>query len=310
MKINILFVIFIVVLLFVSQGVIASEIDAELITVEGRIFQDDGEPVEGFVTVVYTGSHTMLNNGRTDEDGNYSFETKKGFNVLVANASGFISKEINIDLSRQTSSRINQDFFLNPAIELSGVVFNDKGFNVPGAEVRILYYDDLQRTLIFNEEKGCVIADEQGRYKLPIVATGKLFSLYAFTANTLPALGEKLVINNDDHFDVNCMIGPERGSVKGILVDTDGNPIEGAHIMLRASADGEMYTTDELLSEVLFSKLYQHAKSNDLGEFSFFGVPFGKVLLLIRTSETAEQVNEEISHFSENSSTDVAIVLN
>lgn len=295
-------------IIFIAQSVIASDDSKEFVTVEGKIILDDTEPVEGFVTAVYTGSQLLLNNCRTDEEGNYSFKTKRGFDTLVAKASGFISEEISVDPSEQNGDSIHHDFFLIPAVELSGVVFNDKGFPVPGAEVRILYRDDLQRALTFEQEKGGVIANEQGRFRLPFVAANKPFVIYGFTENTLPLFNEELVTDADNQFDVNVMIGPERGSVQGEIVDADGNPLSGVAIMLRASADGEIYTTEERSSEVLFNKLYQQQISNDSGEFSFPGVPLGKVELLVRTAEN-KQLRKEISHFSEKSSPNITIIL-
>lgn len=294
--------------MLVIPGVMASDEDGDLITVEGKIIVDDTEPVEGFVTAVHIGNQILLDNCKTDKEGNYSFKTKRGFKTLVAKASGFISEEIPVDLSEQNSDSVHQDFSLIPAIEVKGLVFDSKGLPVPRAEVRIAYLDDSQRTLSFDQEKGGVIADEQGRFRLPFIAANKPFVIYAFTKNTLPLFSEELVINKNDRFDVNVMIGPERGSVQGLIVDTEGNPISGAAIMLRASADGETYTSNEKSSEVLLNKLYQHQFSNDSGEFSFSGVPFGKVELLVRTSEIT-LIRQEISHFSEKSSTDTTIIL-
>ena len=176
---------------------------------------------------------------RTDQRGEVTIGglTRRGWSFEVR-APGFAEQKHTVDLSKNEFARIKSS--LDPGANLSGTITDQNGKPIPGIGISVFPGDRSGGQIEFTR------TDENGVYfvdSLPLI--GLRVSIYdveyqRVTHNvslTVPA-------GKTQKLDLQLKPRLDAGSIHGIVVDKDGNPIEGAHIENHGSSSNHVRAAD------------------------------------------------------------------
>lgn len=215
--------------------------------VRGKVTGPDGAAIEG--ATVQTGWSVA----KTDREGNYEVFSLREHNSaqLFAYAPGFTHIEKMVDDIE--GDELILDFQLSKAATISGVVRDELGTPIEGAEVSV-----------FGMQKYSVLTDVQGEYLFDHVdMTKDRVSMIVFKEGYLEG---RQSVSPDLRAEIEQDFVLVQGvTVRGVVVDESGQPVVGAslYIGFASSADNR---TD--------------ARSDENGKFEFTQVPFGEQKLV------------------------------
>lgn len=152
---------------------------------------------------------------------------------------------------------------LLPGLRVRGEVVDESGRPVPGAGLWLSAQDDDQRGSIVD------YADDEGRFDLRGIGAGHRLAARAagHTASASVAIDARTAAR----FDLSLRLGPPGGSLRGLVVDAEGQRVPGAAVRLGAAPDGPPL---RLLTDAQ-------------GEFFVPDVPAGAARLDVRATDSS-----------------------
>jgi hypothetical protein len=261
--------------------------------VTGRIIGQGAGPVRGEVLVVAGGSSVRLNPIFTDAQGFFAMDLSAGQALLVARADGYVSEERQILVHSGLGTGAVQ-FTLSPAGQVSGRVFDETGAGVPAATVWVQYLNET-RSWRLAEEAGGESADAFGYFKIPVVAQSRPFVLHAEADGRLPSASGTLVLLGRTMPGVVLMLSRRGTSIRGRVVDADGNPIAGAAVRLRVIPAESEFTAQQRASFAFARSTNKSMMSLADGSYQFDGVPVGRVVVTAEAGGRRSAAEAEVS---------------
>jgi protocatechuate 3,4-dioxygenase beta subunit len=208
-----------------------------------------GAPIAGAkVQALYT--------RQTDRDGRAWFRrVSKGLIAISVEAAGFMSRERGLTLSDDPRHAMQIEIKLAPSVLIGGIVLDQDGSPVPGAEI-YAHSHGLSDFIKYDN------ADDQGHFRLDGFGPGPI-ELSAWSAFDVPAPGPPIVIGKTPRVE-------RGGTVAGIAVDPQGHPLAGVHVSTTpAPGDGQI--------------------TDDSGRFEQLGVKPGKAFVDASTATLGTQ---------------------
>ena len=199
--------------------------------VQGVISDSTGKPIAGALVKLLDNTGVEIGQIKTDSNGFYSFTVPPGNYQLVASINGLGAKE-NIAIDENWNGDNYLNMVLLPMATIQGTVFDINGF--PAAKSKIILYD----------ERGAVLVqswtDEKGKYQFVLTANSS-FDIVAEKENLK---GNAHVTTNDswDNHKATDINLTNTTIVSGIILDNNGNPVEGATVKLYDD-DGNLIAT-------------------------------------------------------------------
>jgi protocatechuate 3,4-dioxygenase beta subunit len=255
-------------------------------SVQGRITDIAGRPLQGDITVIETGPDIRVSSYETDSQGRFSFSGFIGQSItVVAKADGYISAERQVALG---TAMPQLQFALSPAGEVKGRVIDETGRAVAGAIVR-LRYSGRARLHELGQEIGEVTTDDYGYFTLPFVEQRTPFIIDVSAAGRPVKSSLTMVLTQESMSGVLIAVSGKTQSVRGKVLDSAGQPVSGANVHLRwigkaASQQGGSGTS------VLQANRFTSTASD--GSFQFEGVAEGDVVLVARHGNSRPGVIE------------------
>ena len=215
----------------------------------GTVRDVDGEPVAG-ATVRWDGGETQ-----SDERGDYSAEIGRQHPyqvIAIADGHGMAKKRVQ---SRQVGGTLRVDLDLTTELRIEGVVKDEAGRPVSGADVRTFYYGEL-----------AVETGADGRYTMPNVPRELRDDVQVFARSEgLCEASASSPVPLEGDLTVDLVL--ERGAeVRGTVTDPKGQPLAGVELFIG-------------FSQFAYGRL--DATSDDQGTFVFPVVPAGPQILWV-----------------------------
>ncbi|MCF7975429.1 MAG: carboxypeptidase-like regulatory domain-containing protein, partial [Phycisphaerae bacterium] len=249
----------------------------EQFTAQGVVLGPDGEAVSGAIVSLYL----MYDNDRlheqltTDQDGKYEFmvrahEAGNSSGLIVVHKAGLAwncRRWLMLDDSVA-------DISLDQPKEVAGVVVNDKGNPVAGANVSL---HALQSSSVrgyipkpLTEELFSTETDSQGRFRLMTLSADWQMDFqieapgYATVQSQYLPDGQynQYAVYTPGQTSIQFILRPEARIHGTVVRDSNGQPIVGANVRISRTESGVIYGFDS-------------ATSDRVGQFSFRGIPEG-----------------------------------
>ena len=203
----------------------------------GTVRDVDGEPVAG-ATVRWDGGET-----ETDARGEYSAEMGRQFPyqvIAIADGHGMAKKRLQ---SRQVGGTLRVDLALSSELQIKGLVKDEAGRPIPGADVRTFYYKEL-----------AVKTDAAGRYVMAHVPRELRDGVQVFArSDGLCEAKASSPIPLEGDLTVDLVL--ERGAeVRGAVTDPKGQPLAGVELFIGFSqfAYGRLDATSDAEGAFVF----------------------------------------------------------
>lgn len=195
------------------------------LSITGCAIDTEGNPVEE-ARVAAVGGGSPVPSVRTDEDGCYEIEwVADGFYIVMVEHGSFVRA------TRQDVQAGSEgiDFVLEPRAMIEGCVLDDET-GAPVTQFEIDYSDEYRRRTIRPHERFQHWFDEAGRFRIEKVEPGPVTIMakapgYGESAIEIPHLRSGQTIRN-----VEIRLGSGT-SLSGVVVDTEGHPVENAYII-------------------------------------------------------------------------------
>jgi hypothetical protein len=228
----------------VAALLIVCGVEGGVLKLSGRVEAVDGVPLPGYVEVMTgPGGHVRGGGHWTDSEGRFSIEVPAADRlVVVARAEGYVSEEHEVVAGDREEIRLG--FALFPAGQVVGRVLDDVGRAVAGALVRVRYPGEIRR-VVYGQEEGNVHSDDFGYFRLPFVARGQPFVIEAVTEDRLPAFSDAATIIEPSMAEIVVRLERPGERVRVRVLGPGGEPVPGAVVRLRASADGEEFDSEQ-----------------------------------------------------------------
>lgn len=209
----------------------------------GTVTGPDGGPVEGAVVSVRPGLNAFLGqltqrNYRwlettTDVDGQYALTgvpAGDGYTLVAAGETIALTQEPGLTVRKRET--LGVDLIAREGALIAGTVVDVEGRPVPNAVVAMVYLD-LNRALFSSDGRSePARTDAEGRFALPHVASGRV-GISAFADGLAPSdIVEVQAVDGGRYDDLELFCGVGEKLI-GRVVDTDGQPIQGAAIEVR-----------------------------------------------------------------------------
>jgi uncharacterized GH25 family protein len=208
--------------------------------VAGRVVDEAGEPVaQARVSLQMAGTQLVFGGGGfggrsagsavTETDGSFSIPgVEAGKVTLTASASGFLAKEMTALEVPAGRDLEGLEVVLGRGAVVVGRVFGPGGSPVADAQVEVLPPAERGFRARFNAARAST--DGDGNYRLEAVPEGPV-SIAASHAGYQRAVKDLDVQKGENRADLRLEEGAE---VSGRVVDSSGQPVEGARVVVKA----------------------------------------------------------------------------
>ena len=287
--------------LIVLSGWLAAAGQIAQLSVQGRITDLEGRPLQGDITVIETGPAIRTSSYETDSQGRFSFPALIGQSItVVAKADRYISAERQVVLGTTLAAL---EFALSLAGEVKGRVIDETGRAVAGAIVR-LRYPDRTRLQELGQEIGEIATDDYGYFTVPFVERRTPFILDVSAASRPVKSSLPMMLTLESMSGVLITVSGRSQSVRGRVLDSTGQPVSGANVHLRwiGSEAGQQGSS---LTSVLQANRFTSTGSD--GSFMFDGVAEGDVILVARYGNSPPGVIERT--VTTNAPLDVTLII-
>jgi len=235
-------------------------------TVSGTVRDDRGQPIPFATVKIMDSQHNPVAHTFTDPQGNYIFSPfppSPEYHIYAMAPGYLLAEGPHFPLNPNQSVVINLDLTPDPAALLCSIAGDVRdtiaGTPVEGAAINVFRVDELTETLIsiaFTNPQGQFIVYDLdlGTYKLVTNAPGYVTAVAQVFADAPGAIIRASISLTADQVS-------SRGTVSGIILDQDGNPIVDAYVVLyRVEEDGTLVAV-------------ARTKTNDEGLYLFVEVP-------------------------------------
>lgn len=235
-------------------------------TISGTVRDDQGRPVPGATVKIMDSSHNPVAHTFTDTQGNYIFSPfppSPEYHIYAVAPGYLLAEGPHFALNPNQSVVINLDLMPDPSALLCSIAGDVKdsstGAAIEGAAINVFKVEGVTETLVsiaFTNPQGqFIVYDlEIGIYKIVTNAPGYVTVVSQVLADTAGAILRVTISMTADQ-------ASSRGTVSGIILDQDGNPIINAYVVLyRVETDGTLVAV-------------ARTKTNDEGLYLFTQVP-------------------------------------
>ncbi|NQV33710.1 MAG: carboxypeptidase regulatory-like domain-containing protein [Phycisphaeraceae bacterium] len=247
----------------------------EQFTAQGAVLGPNGEPVNGAIVSLYLtyGNDRLYEQLTTNQDGKYKFvvraqEVGNSYGLIVVQKDALAwncRRWLMLDDSVA-------DISLDRPKELAGVVVNDKGHPVAGANVslhsvrsssvRANYVPKHLAKELFSTE-----TDSQGRFRVMTLSVDWQIDFLIEAPGYATIQSEYLpdsryTVYTPGQTDIRFILRPEARIHGTVVRDSDGQPLPGAEVRIGRTRTGVAYGFDSAISD-------------QTGKFSFRGIPEG-----------------------------------
>lgn len=257
-----------------SVGLCSSmAITGQSVDISGIIRNASRDPLHGIVAIFEEGPDLVVTSYAVDDEGEFRVFARTQHGALVrVSAEGHPPDERY--LPPGTSGRMQVEFNLPDAQDLSGRVIDLNGRGVGNVAVHVRYHepDRPPRRAAFHDFHR---TDGDGYFKLSDVGINIPFFVDVHVSGYRPVSSERMV-REEGHTDVGEIVLEEEGATVVVrLHDRDGAPIRGAQVILLADPAGyRSYERGSLLHSRAFN---QRAITSAFGNARFSGVPVGRI---------------------------------
>lgn len=190
--------------------------------VQGKVTDLNGDPVANAIVKIYDEDGNELAQTKTDENGSYILEVEEeGTHELVATIPGFGDKE-SVVITEDWDDNQRIDMTLEPMLTAQGEVKNEDGSPASNVDIELT---DEDGNVIYSGK-----TDENGYYQFPLEEN---LTYTAFATDGTLAGSETFTTDAgyDPLEDTDIVLGPIY-TVKGLVLDEDGNPVSNALVKI------------------------------------------------------------------------------
>ena len=204
--------------------------------VEGRVLDENGNPVSGAIVRLLDSANTEIERITTDEDGTYYFAMNNTHNYRVIATKEGLVDDLIIKTGQAWNENEKKDLVLIPHLTAQGITLDENGNVVGDVKIDLFDKDDNRVLTIFS--------NEEGYYQLPLTldSLNKLYGRKDKSKGNIEIFADSLY---DTHSQNNIvLINPENEKtlVAGIVRDQEGNPVPGARVELH-DENGKLIAT-------------------------------------------------------------------
>lgn len=197
--------------------------------ISGKITDKSGAPLKGIIVEILDATtENMINNGFSDENGNYTVQVEPGSYKVAVNTVGTdfwsrffddtkISAEAVVINITQGSNVTDINFVLTEGLFISGNVSDNSNNPIPGIFVNVfdLDIDEFIGSIETDTQGNYAVRVPPGKYELFVDVAGRVFSVPEPQAVTV---GESNDVSGIDFVLIST-------SIRGTVSDTAGNPL-------------------------------------------------------------------------------------
>lgn len=253
--------------------------------VSGVVLSPDGKPVEG-ATVRYQGASEWAQSAdprrdaaETDAQGKFSFDALPAgtfrFEAMSATYAPGYSEMVTLD---GTTEKTGVEVKMEPGATIRGKVVSNSGDPVGTAEVRVRVVTRSMRLSAARQ----VIADDEGKFEITGLAQ-KPVELVAVHGSGASEITEVDLSEPPAVREVTITLDLD-GTIEGVVVGTDGEPIEGAQVTAMLDWRSRSGSRRAMRSSMWFRGIPQEL-SDAGGRFKIGGLEDGDYM--VRASRSA-----------------------
>ncbi|HSF39514.1 MAG TPA: carboxypeptidase regulatory-like domain-containing protein [Thermoanaerobaculia bacterium] len=276
-----------------------------LVSVTGKtVSAADGRPVAGAFVWTYHDAGAFT---RTAADGTYRITASAEPQIVVqAAASGFFQAMENLR-SSPGSERRGPTLTLDPALRATGVVVDESGRGIAGAEIQATFQDASRpRFRPGLPMGGLARSAESGRFVLGNLGPGTAYTLRVSKPGFAPGQADLPPREAGRTApDLRIVLSTGR-SAFGRVLDPKNSPIAGAQVTLRPAAPTDMMAR---LRETLFPTAPFEGATDSAGRFELTHLPAGVYDLVVRGRGFAPLTVPTLTIPEGNGSTDLGSVV-
>ncbi|HKV11424.1 MAG TPA: carboxypeptidase-like regulatory domain-containing protein, partial [Thermoanaerobaculia bacterium] len=274
-----------------------------LLTVAGKVVSaEDGRPVAGALVSTY---HDVGAFTRTTADGTYRITASAEPETEVqAAASGFFQASGDLR-SGEGRERRGPTLALDPAARAGGVVVDESGRGIAGAEIKATLQDTSRPLFRFSQLPGGSTARSgvSGRFVLGSLVPDASYGLLVVKPGFAPARTELLPGGNASGLRIVLRTGR---SAFGQVLDQRRSPVAGAQVALRPARPTDMRAR---VRETLFPTAPFEGTTDAAGRFELAHLPAGTYDLTVRGRGFAPLTVPTLTLPEGNGATDLGSVL-
>ena len=269
------------------------------IEIVGTLRNTNGVPLSGQISIFQEVPHLIATHHTVDKTGSFKIASdSRGGLVIHAAANGHASVEIVIPSG--ATGVVSVDFALPPARDLQGRVVDSLGSGVPAAAVRVRYHEPGKavRRVSFDdaEEKR---NDGDGRFLVRDVGINVPFVLDVLASDYVPTSSRQIrLAAGEVKVDEIVVSLDKRGaSVVVQVLDKEDRAVGDAAVTLLADPAG---LGAEARGSWLHPKAFrQRGVTSLLGNVRFRGVPPGRIIVRVKTVDSATEQRAVVSEGQE-----------
>ncbi|MCF6137925.1 carboxypeptidase regulatory-like domain-containing protein [Pseudalkalibacillus berkeleyi] len=209
-------------------------VDQSLVSNPGSISGTVSPVVEDTLITLSTSDGIPIASTLTNTNGNFQFNNlQPGQFILTASAPNYQTSTVGTTVVSDQTTSATLTMIPNPA-EVSGFITDNSGSPITNATIQVL------------DENGTVLqtggSDQSGQYVISNLPPGS-FTIVVNAQDFSSATGGVTLEPGETVTDANFVLLPDPGSIVGTIIDTDGDPISGATIIIRTADNLQIRST-------------------------------------------------------------------
>ncbi|MCF6137924.1 carboxypeptidase regulatory-like domain-containing protein [Pseudalkalibacillus berkeleyi] len=209
-------------------------VDQSLVSNPGTISGSITPVVNDTLVTLSTSDGIPIASTLADTNGDFQFNNlQPGQYILTASAPNYQTSTVGASVVSDETTSVTLEMEPNPA-EVSGVVTDPSGIPVTNATIQII---DMNGTILNTGG-----TDQNGQYVLSNLPPGS-FSIVVNAQDFSTATGGVTLEPGETVTDANFVLLPDPGAIVGTIIDTDGDPISGATIIIRNADNLQIRST-------------------------------------------------------------------
>lgn len=272
---------------------------AEPVEIVGTLRSANGVPLSGQISIFQEVPHLIATHHTVDKTGSFKIASdSRGGLVIHGAANGHASVETVIPSG--ATGVVSVDFALPPARDLQGRVVDSLGSGVPAAAVRVRYHEPGKpvRRVSFDDAEE-QLTDGDGRFLLRDVGINVPFVVDVLAPDYVPTSSGQLRLAAGEVKEDEVVIALDKrgASVVVQVLDKEDRAIGDAGVTLLADPAG---LGSENRGSWLHPRAFrQRGVTSPLGNVRFRGVPTGRIIVRVKTADSAAEQRAVVSEGQE-----------
>lgn len=274
-------------------------------TIRGTVtLQGSKEPIDG-VEIIQAMNANIPIRGVTGADGKYEIANvpegmwmlkaqKKGY-IMVSNQRGW--QGVQVTLPKDSMEAI-QNFEMEKALTISGIVKDESGAPVMDAKVIVITTDNIYQLSSLNRLKTYEPVNEKGEFIAECPPNQTV--LVRASSSRFPDATSDSIIVNDQSVTGIVLIMKAGATISGRVVDPEGKPVQEALVVIN----------DQIIIGIMGSVGYRkNLRTDKNGQFTVSDVPIGTIKLFATAKGFAQSERQTLELASGEMKTDVVLKL-